>query len=76
MTVPLFAITLAPLTRLVVTIIGNISGVNPTATDRPNRKASNQSPLVKTVDNDNRWCHQRHKLDQQHRCLMDPYLET
>ena len=46
MTVPFFAITLAPLTKFVVTIIGNISGVRPTATDKPNRKASSQSPLV------------------------------
>ena len=45
-TVPFFAILEAPLTRLVVTIIGSISGVNPTATDKPNRKASIQSPLV------------------------------
>src|SRR6476646_9184116 len=32
----------APFARLVVTIIGNISGVNPTATVIANRNASNQ----------------------------------
>ena len=45
-TVPFLAITLAPLTKFVVTIIGSISGVRPTATDSPKRKASSQSPFV------------------------------
>ena len=40
------AITTAPLARLVVTIIGSISGVSPTATETANRSASSQSPLV------------------------------
>ena len=35
-----FDIASAPLERLTVTIIGSISGVRPTATDRPNRSAS------------------------------------
>ena len=38
---------IAPLDRLAVTIIGNISGVRPTATDTAKMKASNQSPFVK-----------------------------
>ena len=36
----------APLARQVVTIMGSISGVRPTAMEMPNKKASNQSPLV------------------------------
>ena len=36
----------APLARHVVTIIGSISGVSPTAMDMPNKNASSQSPLV------------------------------
>lgn len=36
----------APFARQVVTIIGSISGVSPTAMDIPNRNASSQSPLV------------------------------
>ena len=36
----------APFARQVVTIIGSISGVSPTATEIPNRKASSQSPFV------------------------------
>lgn len=36
----------APLARQVVTIMGSISGVRPTAMEMPNRKASSQSPLV------------------------------
>ena len=36
----------APLARQVVTIMGSISGVSPTAMEMPKRKASNQSPLV------------------------------
>ena len=39
----------APLARVEVTIIGSISGVSPTATDRANKKASGQSPLVKPL---------------------------
>ncbi|MNY43178.1 hypothetical protein D3C86_1781160 [compost metagenome] len=39
----------APLARLAVTIIGNISGVSPTATAIPKSKASNQSPFVKPL---------------------------
>ena len=34
----------APLARQVVTIMGSISGVKPTAMEMPNRNASNQSP--------------------------------
>ena len=37
---------IAPLDRFTVTIIGSISGVRPTATDRPKRSASPQSCLV------------------------------
>ncbi len=37
----------APLARLTVTIIGSISGVSPTATDRPKSSASSQFPLVR-----------------------------
>src|SRR5450759_3677817 len=40
------AITTAPLARLVVTIIGSISGVSPTATETANSSDSSQSPLV------------------------------
>ena len=36
----------APFARQVVTIIGSISGVRPTAMEMPNRKASSQSPFV------------------------------
>ncbi len=36
----------APLERQTVTIIGSISGVRPTATERPKRRASSQSCLV------------------------------
>ena len=36
----------APLARQVVTIMGSISGVRPTAMEMPKRKASSQSPLV------------------------------
>lgn len=36
----------APLARQVVTIMGSISGVSPTAMEMPNRKALSQSPLV------------------------------
>ena len=36
----------APFARQVVTIMGSISGVKPTAMEMPNKKASNQSPLV------------------------------
>ena len=39
----------APLASVLVTIIGSISGVSPTATDSANRKASSQSPLVKPL---------------------------
>ena len=37
---------IAPFARPVVTIIGNISGVNPTAMDMANNKALIQSPFV------------------------------
>ncbi|MNY53644.1 hypothetical protein D3C86_1894150 [compost metagenome] len=37
---------IAPFARLELTIIGSISGVNPTATARANSAASLQSPLV------------------------------
>ena len=36
----------APFAKVLVTIIGSISGVSPTATDSANRKACSQSPLV------------------------------
>ena len=36
----------APLARHVVTIMGSISGVSPTATEMPNRNAFSQSPFV------------------------------
>ena len=36
----------APLARQVVTIMGSISGVKPTAIEMPKRNASSQSPLV------------------------------
>ena len=36
----------APLASVVVTTIGSISGVSPTATDSANSEASIQSPLV------------------------------
>lgn len=36
----------APLARQVVTIMGSISGVSPTAMEIPNKNASSQSPLV------------------------------
>ena len=38
-TVFFLAICTAPLAKFVVTIIGNISGVNPTATDNANKNA-------------------------------------
>src|SRR3974390_3327736 len=40
------AIATAPLARFVVTIIGSISGVNPTATETAKSNDSNQSPLL------------------------------
>ena len=46
-----FDICTAPLAKLVVTIIGSISGVNPTATDSANSTASSQSPFVKPLIN-------------------------
>lgn len=36
----------APLARQVVTIMGSISGVKPTAIEMPNKKAFSQSPFV------------------------------
>ena len=36
----------APFAKQVVTIIGSISGVKPTAMEMPNRNASSQSPFV------------------------------
>ena len=39
----------APLARQVVTIMGSISGVRPTAMEMPKRKASSQSPLVRPL---------------------------
>lgn len=44
-----FDIDTAPFERFAVTIIGSISGVNPTATDKANMNASNQSPFVKPL---------------------------
>ena len=41
--------TTAPLARVEVTIMGSISGVNPTATAKAKRKASDQLPLVKPL---------------------------
>ena len=41
----------APLAREVVTIMGSISGVRPTATEMANRTACIQSPLVKPLRN-------------------------
>ncbi len=46
-----FAMLTAPFARHVVTIMGSISGVRPTATDTANRAASIQSPLVKPLMN-------------------------
>ena len=43
------AIASAPLARLIVTIIGSISGARPTATETANRKACSQSPLVRPL---------------------------
>ncbi len=43
------AIASAPLPRLIVTIIGSISGVSPTATATANRNASTQLPLEKPL---------------------------
>ena len=40
------AIAIAPLARQVVTIMGSISGVSPTATEMAKRAASSQSLLV------------------------------
>ena len=40
------AMVRAPLARFTVTIMGSISGVSPTAMERPNRSASSQLPLV------------------------------
>ena len=42
-----FDMETAPFARLAETIMGSISGVKPTATDRAKRKASNQFPFVK-----------------------------
>ena len=42
---------MAPLAREVVTIMGSISGVRPTATEMANRDACIQSPLVKPLRN-------------------------
>ena len=44
-----FDMDIAPLARQVVTIIGSISGVRPTATEMANRNASSQSPLVRPL---------------------------
>ena len=44
--VPSLAISREPLTKLVVTIMGNISGVKPTAVAIANINASTQSPFV------------------------------
>ena len=41
------AMVSAPLARLTVTIIGSISGVRPTAIERPKSSASTQLPLVR-----------------------------
>ncbi len=41
----------APFAKLEDTIIGNISGVSPTATEIANKKASNQSPFVNPLTN-------------------------
>ncbi len=47
--VPCFDISTEPLTRLLVTITGSISGVKPTAVAIAKIKALNQSPLVKPL---------------------------
>ena len=44
-----FDMAIAPLARFTVTIIGSISGVNPTATATANKSASSQSPLVRPL---------------------------
>ena len=44
-----FDMDIAPLARQVVTIIGSISGVRPTATEMANRNAPSQSPLVRPL---------------------------
>jgi hypothetical protein len=43
------AMAIAPRERLAVTIIGSISGVRPTATERAKKKASPQLPLLTPV---------------------------
>ena len=46
-TVCLPSIAALPLARQALMTMGSISGVRPTATERANRKAANQSPLVR-----------------------------
>ena len=47
--VPCLDISSEPLTKLLVTITGNISGVSPTAVAIENSKALSQLPLVKPL---------------------------
>jgi hypothetical protein len=44
-----FDMAIAPFARFTVTIIGSISGINPTATATANKSASSQSPLVRPL---------------------------
>ena len=61
-----FDIASAPLDRQTETIIGSISGVNPTATAiEREKKASAPTMLGETVDQENDRHHHHHKMDHQ-----------
>ena len=63
-TVFFFDIDTAPFERFAVTIIGSISGVNPTATDKANMNASKPIAFCETVDKEDEWNHHQHKAYQ------------
>src|SRR6516225_3489459 len=67
---------IAPLARLAVTIIGNISGVRPTATASANRSASSQSPLGEAIDQEHQRNQHQDEADHQPGEAVDPFLEA
>ena len=71
-----FDMAIAPLARLTVTIIGSISGVNPTATATANKSASSQSPLVKPLIRNTGRHHDQDETDHQPGEAIDALVEA
>ena len=67
---------MAPLERQTETIIGSISGVNPTATDKAKRKACFQSCLVRPLMTKHQRHHDRHETQHQPGESLDAFVET